>query len=124
MTIDGQASGKTKRRQKAVGGRRVTLASVLAYTALWAWIICIFQGVAKLQQGVHTIAEAQLSDDLMLIAIALLFVALGIPLAIALGRSRQVVPVSLGCFAFGLTAIPILVFVLMTLSRLGVIDVD
>ena len=60
----------------------------------------------------------------MLIAIALLFVALGIPLAIALGRSRQVVPVSLGCFAFGLTAIPILVCVLMTLSRLGVIDVD
>ena len=124
MTIDGQASGKTKRRQKAVGGRRVTLAGVLAYTALWALIICIFQGVAKLQQGVHTIAEAQLSDTLMLIAIGLLFVALGILLAIALGRSRQVVPVSLGCFAFGLTAIPILVFVLMTLSRLGVIDID
>ena len=97
---------------------------MLAYTALWALTICIFQGAAKLPQGVHTIAEGQITNVLMLIAIGLSYAAIGIPLAIVFGKRRQVVPISLDCFAFGLTAIPILLFVLMALIRFGVVDFD
>ncbi|MCA9130284.1 MAG: hypothetical protein KDB22_24520 [Planctomycetales bacterium] len=110
--------------QKAAGGRQLSLAGVLAYTALWALIICVFQGAVKLQQGVHTVAEARFSDILMLIVAGLLFIAIGLPIAIVFGRSRQAVPISLGCFAIGLIAIPILIVVLVTLGSFGVIDFD
>ncbi len=124
MTSQEQASTESVSRQKADGGRQISLSGVLAYTALWALIICVFQGAVKLQQGVHTIAEARFSDILMLIAAGLLFVAIGLPIAIVFGRSRQAVPISLGCFALGLIAIPVLIVVLVTLGSFGVIDLD
>ena len=110
--------------QKSYRGRQISLAGVLAYTALWALIICLFREAVKLQQGVHTIAQARLSDILMLIVAGLLFVAIGLPIAIVFGRSRQAVPISLGCFSVGLLAIPILIVVLVALGSFGVIDLD
>ena len=125
MTSKEQEGTERVSRQKADGGRQISLAGVLAYTALWALIICVFQGALKLTQGArHTIAEAQFSEILMMIVAGLLFVAIGLPIAIVFGRSRQAVPISLGCFAVGLIAIPILRVVLVTLGSFGVIDLD
>ena len=124
MTSQEQTSTESVRLQKSGGGRQISLAGVLAYTALWALIICVFQGAVKLQQGVHSIAEARFSDILMLIVAGLLFVAIGLPIAIVSGRSRQAVPISLGCFAVGLIAIPSLIVILVTLGSFGVIDLD
>lgn len=124
MTSQEQASTESVSRQKSDGGRQISLAGVLAYTALWALIICMFQGAVKLRQGVHTIVEARLSDILMLIVAGLLFVAIGLPIAVVFGRSRQAIPISLGCFSIGLLAIPILIVVLVTLGSFGVIDLD
>lgn len=124
MTSQEQEGTERVSRQKADGGRQISLAGVLAYTALWALIICVFQGALGLTQGAHTIAEAQFSEILMMIVAGLLFVAIGLPIAIVFGRSRQAVPISLGCFAVGLIAIPILTVVLVTLGRFGFIDLD
>lgn len=114
----------TVSRQKENGGRQISVAGVLAYTSLWALIICLFREAVKLQQGIYSIAEARLFDILMLIVTGLLFVAFGLPIAIVVGKRRQTVPISLGCFSIGLLAIPILIVVLVTLGSFGIIDLD
>lgn len=124
MTSQEQASMESVSGQKSNGGRQISVAGVLAYTALWAMIICLFREAIKLQQGIHTIAQARLSGILMMIVTGLLFVAIGLPIAIVVGRRRQAVPVSLGCFLVGFIAIPILLVVLLTLGSFGVIDLD
>ena len=66
-----------------------------------------------------------LSEDILLLIVAgLLFVAIGLPISIVFGKSRQAGPISIGCFSIGLIAIPVFIFVLMTLGGLGVIDLD
>lgn len=102
----------------------MSLTAVLVYTALWALILCMFQGAVKLRQGVHTAVEAGLSDILMLIVAGLLFVAIGLPVAFVFGRSRQAIPISLGCFGVGVFAIPILIVILAALGSIGIIDLD
>lgn len=97
---------------------------MLAYAALWAAIPCLFREIAKLQEGTHSIAAARLSEILTLVLTGLLFVAIGLPIAIAAGNRRQAVPISLVCFVAGLVAIPILIAVLVTLGSFGIIDLD
>jgi len=110
--------------QKPSGGRQISVAGVMAYTALWALIVGLFCQAVKLQQGTHTITEAQLSNTLLLIVTGLLFVAIVLPITLVIGRKRQAVPISLGCFFVGLIAIPILIAVLVTLDRFGIIKID
>ncbi len=124
MTSQEQARMDSVSRQKENGGRQISVAGVLAYTALWALIICLFREAVKLQQGIYSIAEARLFDILMLIVTGLLFVAIGLPIAIVVGKRRQAVPVSLGCFLIGFLAIPILIATLVALGTLGIIDLD
>jgi len=124
MTSQEQTGAESVSQQKSAGGRQISLAGVLTYTALWALILCMLQGAVKLRQGVHTIVEARLSDVLMLTVTGLLFVAIGLPISIVFGKSRQAGPISIGCFSIGLIAIPVFIFVLMTLEGLGVIDLD
>jgi hypothetical protein len=111
-------------RQQPNGGRQISIAGVMAYAALWALVISLFRQAVKLQQGTYTIVEGRLSDTLMLIATGLLFVAIGLPITILVGRTRQAVPISLGCFFVGFIAIPILIVILMTLGSFGVIELD
>ncbi len=111
-------------KQKANDERQITVAGVMAYTALWALIISLFRLALKLPQGTHTITEARLSDTLMLIVAGLVFVAIGLPVAILVGRKRQAIPISLGCFFVGFISIPILIVVLVTLGSFGVINLD
>ena len=96
----------------------------MAYTVLWALIIGLFRQAVKLQQGTHTITEAQLSHVLLLIVTGLLFVAIVLPIILVVGRKQQAVPISLGCFFVGLVAIPILIAVLVTLDWLRIIKLD
>jgi hypothetical protein len=110
--------------QKPSGGRQISVAGVMAYTALWALIVGLSRQAVKLQQGTHTITESQLSNTLLLIVSGLLFVAIALPITLVVGRKRQAVPISLGCFFVGLIAIPILIAVLVTLDWLGIIKVD
>ena len=110
--------------QQPSGGKQISVAGVLAYTTLWALVIGLFRQVAKLQEGTYSIAEARLADVLMLVATGLLFVAIGLPVAIFAGRSRQIAQTSFGCFFVGILAIPILVVILATLSSFGVINLD
>jgi hypothetical protein len=124
MTSQEQASTEIASRQKSNRGRQISVAGVLAYTALWALSISLFREAVRLQQGVHSIAQARLSNILMLIVTGLLFVAIGLPIAIVFGRRRQALPISLGCFLVGFIAIPILLVVLVTLGSFGVIDLD
>lgn len=105
-------------------GRQISILGMMAYAALWALVIFLFRQAAKLQQGTHTIAEARWSDLLILTATGLIFVAIGLPIAIIVGRSRQANSIALGCFFVGFLAIPILIFVLLALSRFGIIDLD
>jgi hypothetical protein len=104
--------------------RQFSVAGMIVYTALWALIISLFRFAIKLKQGTHTITEARLSDALMLTATGLIFVAIGLPIAILIGRKRHAVPISIGCFFVGFIAIPILIVVLVTIDSLGVIDLD
>lgn len=96
----------------------------MAYTALWALIIGVFRYAVKLQQGTYTINQALLSNTLMLIGTGLLFVAIGLPITLIVGRMRKAVPISLGCFLVGFIAIPMLITVLLTLGMLGIIKLD
>ena len=96
----------------------------MAYTALWALIIGFFRHAVKLQQGTHTINQALLSNTLMLIVTGLLFVAIGLPITLVVGRMRKAVPISLGYFLVGFIAIPMLITVLVTLGMLGIINLD
>lgn len=111
-------------RQESHGGRQFSIGAAMAYTALWALIISLFRFVTTLKQGTHTITEARLSDALLLTVTGLLFVAIGVPIAILIGRKRHAVPISIGCFLVGFIAIPILIAVLVTIDSLGVIDLD
>ncbi|TWU01378.1 hypothetical protein Pla100_11050 [Neorhodopirellula pilleata] len=115
---------ESESRQKSNDGRQISVAGMLAYTALWALIICLSREAVNLQQGIHSIAQARLSEILMLIVTGLLFVAIGLPIAIVVGRTPKAVPISLGCFLVGFIAIPVLVVVLVTLGSFGVIDLD
>lgn len=110
--------------QKSKGVRQISVAGMMAYTILWALIIGLFRQAVNLQQGTHTITEARLSNALMLIVTGLLFVAIGLPITLLVGRKRQAVPISLGCFFVGLIAIPIVIAVMVTLGSLGIINVD
>jgi hypothetical protein len=110
--------------ERSNGGRQITVAGIMAYTTLWALIIGLFRLVAKLQQGPRTVVEAKLSDTLLMVVIGMFFVAIGLPIAILLGRARQAVPISLGCFFLGFIAIPILMVVVAILLRFGIIDLD
>lgn len=76
------ASIESVSRQKSNGRRQLSVAGVLAYTAVWALIISLFREAIKLKEGTHTLAEAQLSDMLMLIITGLLFVAIGVVSAV------------------------------------------
>lgn len=96
----------------------------MGYTILWAAIIGLFRQAVNLQQGTHTITEARLFDVLVMIVTGLLFVAIGLPITLVVGRKRQAVPISLGCFFVGFIAIPFLIAVLVTLGSLGIINVD
>lgn len=96
----------------------------MAYTTLWALVICLFRFAVKLKEGTHTLAAAQLSQVLMLIVTGLLFVAIGLPITLVVGEKRQAVPISLGCFFVGFIAIPTLIVILLTLDGLGVINVE
>ncbi len=110
--------------QKPIGGRQISVAGVMAYTALWALIVGLFRQAVKLQQGTHTITESQFSSTLLLIVTGLLFVAIALPITLAVGRKRQAVPISLGCFFIGLIAIPTLIAALVALDRFGIIKID
>ena len=77
--------------QTANGRRQMTVAGVMAYTALWGLCFGLFRLAANLTQGVHTIAANQLSSMLMMVATGLLFVAIGLPITILAGRTRQAV---------------------------------
>lgn len=110
--------------QKSQGDRQFSVAGMMAYTVLWALVIFLFRFAIKLKQGTHTITEARLSDALMLVVTGLLFVAIGLPIAIAVGRKRQAFPISIGCFSIGFIAIPLLIAVLVALDSLGVVDLD
>ena len=96
----------------------------MAYTALWALGICLLRQAINLQQGTHTIAEAQLSNILVLIVTGMLFVAIGLPISVAVGRTRQGVPIAIGCFFVGFIAIPTLTIILVALGSLGLINLD
>ena len=124
IELQDPASEQRVSRPTANGRRQMTVAGVMAYTALWGLCFGLFHLAAKLTQGVHTIAANRLSSMLMLIATGLLFVAIGLPITILAGRSRQVVPVVFGCFFVGLLAIPILLVTLAALAGLGVIELD
>ena len=102
----------------------MTVAGVMAYTALWGLCFGLFRLAANLTQGVHTIAANQLSSMLMMVATGLLFVAIGLPITILAGRTRHAVPVAFGCFFVGLLAIPVLLLTLLVLAGLGVIELD
>ena len=111
-------------RQKPIGRRQIAISGLMVYTALWALIIGLFRQAVKLQQGTYTITQARLSDILMLIVSGLLFVAIALPIIVVVGRERQAIPVSLGCFFVGSIAIPILIAVLVTLDTFGIIKID
>ncbi|MFN3189294.1 MAG: hypothetical protein ACE361_02135 [Aureliella sp.] len=106
------------------GKRQITVAGVLMYSALWALIVFLFQCVAGLQQDTYTITEARLSEVLMFIATGLLFVAIGLPVSVLLGKARKATPTTIICFLIGLLAIPSVVCLLMILAGLGVVDLD
>lgn len=106
------------------GRRQITVAGMMAYTSLWALVICLFHQAAKLQAGIHTIYEDRLSQILMLIATGILFVAIGIPITFAVGRTRQAAPILLGCFFVGFIAIPSSIIILVALHWFGVINLD
>ncbi len=114
----------TDKEQLPKGGQQVTVAGLMGYAALWAVVICLFRQAAQLQQGTYTIAESRLSDILMLLSGGLLCVAIGLPITILVGKSRQAAPVALGCFLTGVLAIPLLVVILVILASAGIVDLD
>jgi hypothetical protein len=124
LDIRGAASIEIVSSQEPHGGKQFSVAGMIAYTVLWALIISLFRFAIRLEQGTYTITDARLSDALTLTATGLLFVAIGLPIAILIGRKRHAVPISIGCFFVGFIAIPILIVVLVTIDSLGVIDLD
>lgn len=106
------------------GRRQITVTGLMAYTVLWGLVLGLFRLAISLVQGVHTIAENQLSQLLILIATGLLFVAIGLPITFLAGGKRQAFPISVGCFFVGLLAIPCLVVISWILLALGVITLE
>ena len=104
--------------------RQVSVAGLIGYATLWAVIISLFRQAAKLQQGTYTIAESRLSDFMLLVSAGLLCVAIGLPVMVLRGKSRNAASIAFGCFIIGVLVPPIMVVILMVLAGYGLIDLD
>lgn len=119
-----RASSKSVSSPESNSGKQFSVIGVMAYLAMWAMSLSVYRHHYVMQQGTHSLAQAQFSQVLVLIATGLLFVAIGLPIIIVAGFRRQAVPISVGCFCLGVLAIPIFIGILLFLALLGIIDID
>lgn len=118
------ADSQASKADRQADSRQISVASLMAYAGLWAVILGIFRLIINLHQGVYTIAEAQLTDVLMLFAAGLTFAAIALPITVLVGRVKRALPVAFFFFLVGFFALPILVGLLFTLAIFGLIDLD
>ncbi|MEM8736488.1 MAG: hypothetical protein AAGG44_19820 [Planctomycetota bacterium] len=111
-------------KRELSAGRQISLVGIVGYSTLWAVMIALFKAAVNLQQGTHTIGEARLSQIMMLAATGLLFVAIGLPISLLTGKTRERAQFFIVCFLLGLAAIPVLISVLGTLASFDLLDLD
>lgn len=107
---------------------RLSIKGALIYLTLWVAIFAIARVLALHSsigaKGPYPHSAGLLTDFLLPIAIGLVFVGVGIPVAYSLGAAKHVRAVAAWCFMVGCFSLPMLWIGAVVLAGIGLLSLD
>ena len=123
-----QVKARMKSALNHEGKYRLSVRGLLAYVTLWAMIFVVGRVLAEHSSigatGPYPYNAGLVTAFVLPIAIGLVFVAIGVPVAYAFGKIKRVRAVAVWCFVAGCLSLPMLWIVVVLLAGLGILSLD